>query len=261
MTILTLTLRSCCIDKKSSAELSEAINSMYRWYQQSAVCYVFLADVSSDKPEIKVQFKSSRWFTRGWTLQELIAPQNVVFYSKEWRILGTKSDDEMTIFLSLITRIDEEYVNGKDINLASISKRMSWASSRRTTRTEDIAYCLLGIFDLNMPLLYGEGKRAFRRLQEEILKTQPYEHTLFAWGTIVGEGAVTDFPTFLGEDAIKDGGQEVWCMSEAEEPLLGLFAESPADFRHTGHLVSSPVAHNFYSSPHSSLAIPVSMNN
>ncbi|KIM98685.1 hypothetical protein OIDMADRAFT_66246, partial [Oidiodendron maius Zn] len=171
---------TCCIDKKSSAELSEAINSMYRWYYKAKICYAFLADVywTDDAAEIEGRFNSSRWFTRGWTLQELIAPRTIVFFSNDWRSLGTKS--QLTSVLSVVTGIDPGYLADKDVRLASISKRMSWASSRKTTRTEDIAYCLLGIFDIHMPLLYGEGKRAFRRLQEEILKVQPFEHTLFA---------------------------------------------------------------------------------
>jgi hypothetical protein len=254
-------LHSCCIDKKSSAELSEAINSMYRWYNQAVTCYAFLADVSwtGDAVEIEAQLKSSRWFKRGWTLQELIAPRTVVFFSSEWRSLGTKS--QLTSALSFITGIDPDYLEGKDVKLASISKRMFWASSRNTTRTEDIAYCLLGIFDINMPLLYGEGKRAFRRLQEEILKVQPYEHTLFAWGEVILPSDIPNIPTFFGEKEFNEHGQDLCCNSDAESPFLGLLAESPADFKDTGCLVPNDVANHLYSSPHSSLAIPISMNN
>ena len=256
-----LSLHSCCIDKKSSAELSEAINSMYRWYNHAAVCYAFLADVcwTDDVAEIEVQLKSSRWFTRGWTLQELIAPQTVIFFSTEWRPLGTKA--RLTPALSSITGIDPDYLEGKDIKLASISKRMFWASSRKTTRTEDIAYCLLGIFDINMPLLYGEGKRAFRRLQEEILKVQPYEHTLFAWGEVVQSSDIPGIPTFFGEKEFNEHGQSLWRNDDAETPFLGLLAESPADFKDTGSFVPSNVSRFLYSSPRNSLAIPIPMNN
>jgi hypothetical protein len=234
---------------------------MYRWYSKAKICYAFLADVcwTSDAAEIEARLKSSRWFTRGWTLQELIAPRTVVFFSTDWRSLGTKS--QLTSVLSLITGIDPDYLDDKDIRLASISKRMSWASSRKTTRTEDIAYCLLGIFDIHMPLLYGEGKRAFRRLQEEILKVQPFEHTLFAWGEVIQPSDIPNIPTFFGEKEFNEHGQSLWRNSDAEAPFLGLLAESPADFKDAGCFVPSDVAHLLYSSPHNSLAIPISMNN
>jgi hypothetical protein len=252
---------TCCIDKKSSAELSEAINSMYRWYNQAAICYAFLTDVcwTNDAAEVEARFKSSRWFTRGWTLQELIAPRSVVFFSTEWRPMGTKS--QLATTLSIITGIDSDYLDGKDHSLASISKRMFWASSRTTTRSEDIAYCLLGIFDINMPLIYGEGKRAFRRLQEEIMKAHPYEHTLFAWGEVIQPSDIPNMPIFFGEKEFDEHGQGLWRNSDAEEPFLGLLAESPSVFKDTGNFVPSNVTQLLYSSPHTSLAIPISMNN
>ncbi len=165
---------TCCIDKTSSAELSEAINSMFRWYQNSAVCYAFLSDVGhveSHDTENAV-LRSSRWFTRGWTLQELIAPSDVLFYNKEWKLIGRKREDiHFQALLSDITGIEVELLNGTlGLDEFSIATRMKWASERRTTRLEDIAYCLMGIVSIQMPLLYGEGSRAFIRLQEEILK-------------------------------------------------------------------------------------------
>lgn len=172
---------TCCINKDSSAELSEAINSMYRWYKASAVCYTYLSDVSAnafDSDIVEQQIKSSLWFTRGWTLQELIAPQQVVFYDQQWGVLGTKHT--LSRLLSLNTGIDEAILNGESLSRYSISQRMSWASHRVTTRIEDIAYCLLGIFDVNMPMLYGEGEKAFIRLQEEIIKKSD-DHTIFIW--------------------------------------------------------------------------------
>lgn len=179
-----LWIDNCCIDKTSSAELSEAINSMYAWYANAEVCYAYLSDVSADRPcdgGINSQFACSRWFTRGWTLQELLAPEKVIFFSQDWQEIGTK--DELAEILSAITHIDEEYLlRGDDFGLssASIAKRMSWAADRQTTRPEDIAYCLMGIFSVNMPLLYGEGDRAFLRLQEEIMR-QSDDQSLFAW--------------------------------------------------------------------------------
>ena len=173
---------TCCIDKSSSAELSEAINSMFAWYKGSDKCYAYLADV--DEPD---GFAHSKWFTRAWTLQELLAPSHIQnegksgmdFFSSQWAMLGSKSD--LSNAIGDICGIDKEYLEGESIYTASISKRMSWAAERQATRSEDIAYSLLGLFDVNMPLLYGEGKlKAFRRLQEEIMKISEDE-TLFAW--------------------------------------------------------------------------------
>jgi len=176
---------TCCIDKKSSAELSESINSMFRWYHQARVCYAFLADVPpppvypNNTAQWEVQFASSRWFTRGWTLQELVAPSYVEFYSMDWTRLGSKIELQETVHL--ITGIAKSALAGhKDLSEFSVAQRMSWASKRSTTRMEDEAYCIMGIFDINMPLLYGEGERAFLRLQEQILQKSD-DHSLFAW--------------------------------------------------------------------------------
>ena len=169
---------TCCIVKTSSAELSEAINSMCAWYQESSVCYVYLVDV--DRSGFTESFPRSRWFTRGWTLQELIAPDNVVFLDKDWNHLGTKID--MRKEVSHCAGIKEHALISLDVARSmSIAERMSWASHRSTTRVEDRAYSLLGLFDVNMPLLYGEGVKAFVRLQEEILKTST-DQSIFAWG-------------------------------------------------------------------------------
>jgi hypothetical protein len=157
---------TCCIDKSSSAELSEAINSMWSWYSKADVCYVYLSDVPpGDVPGRKDSaFRKSRWFTRGWTLQELIAPDHVVFYDSSWELIGRKirytSDEKLPGILADITRIPKGYLNGKEhVERASIAQRMSWAANRETKRVEDIAYSLLGIFGVNMAMLYGEGHR------------------------------------------------------------------------------------------------------
>lgn len=178
---------TCCIDKRSSAELSESINSMFRWYHQAAVCYAFLADVpprpvfAKSTSHWETQFASSRWFTRGWTLQELIAPLEVEFYSKDWTRLGSKI--ELLEAVHHVTGISKFALAGHaEMHEFSVAQRMSWASKRKTTRMEDEAYCLMGIFDVNMPLLYGEGGKAFRRLQEHILQRSD-DHSLFAWTT------------------------------------------------------------------------------
>jgi hypothetical protein len=174
---------TCCIDKASSTELSEAINSMYRWYQESQVCYVILSDVPSDENcyhEIS-SFRRSRWFTRGWTLQELIAPSSVIFYGKDWKEIGTKSSLHNLIIE--ITCIHRDILLGtKYLGQFGIAQKMSWASRRETTRSEDIAYCLMGIFNVNMPLLYGEGEKAFLRLQEQIVNSSN-DDSILAWTT------------------------------------------------------------------------------
>jgi hypothetical protein len=163
---------SCCIDRTSSAELHHAINSMYGWYQGAGVCYAYLADVP------RFSFMDSRWFERGWTLQELVAPRYVEFYAADWSELGTKSSLESVI--CSITGINTDVLRGRSPLTCTAAERMSWAAGRRTTLVEDEAYCLLGMFDINMPLLYGEGTRSFTRLQEEIIK-QSEDLSLLAW--------------------------------------------------------------------------------
>ena len=202
---------TCCIDKSSSAELSEAINSMYRWYAKAKRCYVYLSDLKDSLPSIDSSkewversfgiIKNCRWFKRGWTLQELLAPVHIKFYNRQWISLGTK--DMLCNVLSGVTGIQLEHL--WDCNSASIAQRMSWAAHRVTTRIEDRAYCLLGIFDVNIPLLYGEGKKAFTRLQQEILRSS-HDESLFAW---TNEGLWTS----------------------------GLLAESPADFAGSSSIV------------------------
>jgi hypothetical protein len=167
---------TCCIDKRSSSELSEAINSMYQWYQQAVCCYAYLEDAAKSRRQ---NFIQSKWFKRGWTLQELIAPQDLTFYDCSWLKLGEKKDHADLI--SQHCGIDKEILRGTaPVDSASIAQRMQWASSRQTSRVEDIAYCLMGIFDINMPLLYGEGRKAFTRLQEEIIKRST-DQSIFTW--------------------------------------------------------------------------------
>jgi ankyrin repeat protein len=163
-----------CIDKSSSAELSEAINSMYLWYEAADVCYAYLDDVPSKK-----NFLESRWFTRGWTLQELVAPEKVIFFDDEWNPLGSRV--ELRKYVSQCTGIPTTLLSGtENLDAFSVAQRMSWAARRQTKRIEDRAYCMLGLFDIQMPLVYGEGSTAFVRLQEEIIKISE-DHSLFAW--------------------------------------------------------------------------------
>ena len=197
-----------CIDKRSSAELSEAINSMYKWYEQAVECHVFLADVdvsSSSQGAVLRQLSNSSWFSRGWTLQELLAPLLCIFVDHSWKIIGhvcNGCEDKMnpcchpsqaeefglslSELVSEITRIPQHclkpLVKGGAARYEdhSIAERFSWAARRTTTRVEDEAYCLLGLLGINMPLLYGEGSMAFIRLQEEIIKRSS-DSSIFAW--------------------------------------------------------------------------------
>ncbi|KAI1372838.1 HET-domain-containing protein [Hypoxylon crocopeplum] len=164
-----------CIDKRSSAELSEAINSMFAWYHDSVICYAYLADI---KPG-GVKLADSRWFARGWTLQELLAPARVVFFDRQWNVLGYRK--ELASLISETARIHIGALADREtIRDYSVAQRMSWAADRQTSRSEDIAYCLLGIFDINMPLLYGEGSKAFTRLQREIINVSN-DQSILAW--------------------------------------------------------------------------------
>ncbi|KIM65930.1 hypothetical protein SCLCIDRAFT_61902, partial [Scleroderma citrinum Foug A] len=158
-----LWVNTCCIDKRSSSELFEAINSMYRWYENAKVCYVYLHDVPD--PWFPAVGDDERypdfggwpeWFSRGWTLQELIAPSNVQFLNKDWQSIGNKT------------------------TLAPTLRKITGAANRTTTRVEDRAYSLMGLLDMNMPMLYGEGKKAFHRLQLEIIRASN-DQSIFAW--------------------------------------------------------------------------------
>ncbi|KAF2091761.1 HET-domain-containing protein, partial [Saccharata proteae CBS 121410] len=171
---------TCCIDKRSSAELTESINSMYNWYGEAAICYAYLNDVPDNEEVVQDPvFARSVWFTRGWTLQELIAPSRVIFFSNGWNEIGEKHT--LARRLAQITDIDVHVLGGaKHPYECSVAQRMAWAANRVTTRREDIAYSLLGLFDVNMPLLYGEGEKAFIRLQEEIVRISD-DDSLFAW--------------------------------------------------------------------------------
>ncbi|KAI1265464.1 heterokaryon incompatibility protein-domain-containing protein [Xylariaceae sp. FL1019] len=206
---------TCCINKSSSAELSEAINSMFKWYRDATICYAFLQDV--EVPEIDTAFRQSRWFTRGWTLQELLAPRLLSFYDASWRSIGELATDSLCEIVSGITSIPIAFLKGTPLTEACVAKRMSWASKRETTRTEDVAYSLLGIFDVNMPLLYGEGQKAFIRLQEQII-SQIRDDSILAWGEL------------------DHSPLDVYYIRRFEETPMGVLAGSPKDFEQCGDL-------------------------
>lgn len=166
---------TCCIDKTNSTELAEALNSMFRWYRDSQKCYVYLSDVSignGDDNQLQHTwgrvFRRSRWFTRGWTLQELVAPRFVFFFSQEGKILGSKETLKQVIHE--ITDIPITALSDSPLTDFSIEERLRWAKNRNTKRSEDKAYCLLGIVGVFIAPIYGEGEHAFIRLTEEIDK-------------------------------------------------------------------------------------------
>ncbi|KAJ4088284.1 hypothetical protein NW760_013213 [Fusarium oxysporum] len=209
--ILYAWVDTCCVDKRSSAELAEAINSMFNWYKFSAVCFAHLEDldVHSGLQDDELDGLSScRWFTRGWTLQELIASQKLEFYDSRWNYRGTKA--QLRTEISDITGIDVEVLdNNAKLETIPVARRMSWAADRETTRIEDLAYCLLGIFGVNMPMLYGEGIKAFGRLQEEIIK-ETTDLSIFAWKV------------------------------DSRQRFRGILARSPHEFAHCRNLRRAP---------------------
>ncbi|KAG4431987.1 hypothetical protein IFR05_012538 [Cadophora sp. M221] len=204
---------TCCIDKTNNAELTEAINSMFKYYRDADVCYAYLADVPSgeDPGAEGSRFRGSSWFTRGWTLQELIAPEILVFYGSDWREIGTKSSLENVVVG--ITYIPPQALKSYERNQRyfSIAQKMAWASYRETERLEDMAYCLMGLLGVNMPLIYGEGQNAFRRLQLELLK-ESNDQSIFAW--------TVQHP-------------------EEADSTRGLLAYCPAEFRNSHNIVRS----------------------
>ncbi|KAI0206582.1 heterokaryon incompatibility protein-domain-containing protein [Astrocystis sublimbata] len=203
-----LWMDSCCINKTDHVELSEAINLMYRWYSKSTKCIAYLQDVT-----LPDQLKESEWFSRGWTLQELIAPKVVQFYGRNWISLGTK--EALASHISSTTGIPVDVLRNKTNPTAySVAQRMSWASKRTTTRLEDRAYSLLGLFDVNMPMIYGERDRAFLRLQELII-SRSSDESIFIWDLDLLEGSIRD-------------AKQVFC---------GLLAPSPACFARSRDVV------------------------
>ncbi|KAE9370202.1 hypothetical protein N431DRAFT_426617 [Stipitochalara longipes BDJ] len=175
---------TCCIDKSNGAEISEEINSMYRYYQECTVCVAYMDDVENDDPYKEgSSFRKSAWFERGWTLQELIAPPKVMFFAKDWSLIGDRN--KLAGLIEEITNIQQRVLKRSsklfDLKRFSVATKMSWAANRQTTKVEDRAYSLLGIFEINMPTIYGEGERAFERLQKKILKLTD-DQSIFAWG-------------------------------------------------------------------------------
>lgn len=200
-----------CIDKTSSQELTEAITSMFKWYKESKICFAYLVDVQagfigtasknparspSESIDAYPDFEQSRWFTRGWTLQELLAPREVIFFTNNWLRLGTVST--LSEHISRATNIPHSFLGEEDITpLASAAEKLSWIARRHTTREEDIVYCMLGVFQVTMEVRYGEGATAaFIRFQEKIITTS-IDHTIFCWSMSDGTIKSSTGPSIL----------------------------------------------------------------
>ncbi|KAL8996353.1 MAG: hypothetical protein Q9169_004119 [Polycauliona sp. 2 TL-2023] len=220
---------TCCIDKTSSAELTESINSMYKWYKDSHLCYAYLSDLRLYGPQDgKCKFRDSRWFNRGWTLQELLAPDQVIFYDADWVEIGSRS--LLKTAVSEATGISVYHLSHPQE--ASVAAKMSWASKRGTTREEDIAYSLLGLFRVNMSLIYGEGQNAFFRLQCEIIQSSSDE-SIFAWHEVLETPSIG--PPSIGLDYVQF------------TDYSGLLARSPWHFQDSGDIV--PIRLNNHDRP------------
>jgi hypothetical protein len=171
---------TCCINKGNKAEHSLAIRSMFRWYRSAARCYVYLSDVSAPSLRHEVEarlslwdseFRESEWFTRGWTLQELLAPGVVEFFSREWVKLGDKTSLKQQIHES--TGIPRLALEGAPLSQFTADERLRWKGDRKTRRDEDAWYSLSGILDIDIAPAYGEGAAsAFRRLMDEVNKLE-----------------------------------------------------------------------------------------
>ncbi|KAG6326881.1 hypothetical protein ID866_12208, partial [Astraeus odoratus] len=174
---------TCCIDKTNSVELHKAIGSMFLWYQQAALTIVYLADI----PSSSLTFSGSAWFTRGWTLQELLAPHTILFYTQEWSLyMGStaqnhKKDSSILNELAQAAGIPPQHLRGFNAGMDNARSKLQWAVGRHTTVLEDIAYSLFGIFNLHLPVLYGEGEeKAIGRLLQEIL-SQSHDTSILQW--------------------------------------------------------------------------------
>lgn len=216
---------TCCIDKSSTSELSESLNSMFRWYQDAKLCITYLSDVTR-KGDGREDFtnevgRPSIWFSRGWTLQELLAPRHLEFFDKNWGFIGDRA--ELAGQIEKITSIQSKYLKGEtkdnDPRAACIATKFSWISDRQTERVEDMAYSMLGLFGIKMTPQYDEGWEAFMRLQKELL-SRSTDESLFAWKMPQPEAGVELLP------GIPMQQQETWKENE-----WGLLAARPMWFK------------------------------
>ncbi|KAF4913378.1 Vegetative incompatibility protein HET-E-1 [Colletotrichum fructicola] len=228
---------TCCTDRKNEAELNASINSSFRRFRSAALCIAYLSDFdydpSSAHPKVDNSqlpyqlLRQSRWFTRSWTIQELIAPVRLLFYSRQWELFQERS--QLVQLLYHITGIDPYALVGGDPAKIPVARRMYWAASRNATRLEDLAYSLHGLFDVEVAPNYGEGDtNAFIRLQEAILE-KAKDPTIFAWRD--------------------DWSEEYFTWEKCEElihsgRLRDYLAKSPAYFSHVGHSFPASMTRN-----------------
>lgn len=224
-----LWIDSVCMDKDSDAETTKSLNSMFEWYSNAEICLTYLWDVDLSARNLR-SFEScerrgqkSVWFTRGWTLQELLAPKNMKFYDKAWTLIGNRQTLLNDLYIA--TNIDKKYLrDGTAFREASVATRMSWMAGRDTTMPEDIAYSMLGILDVNMDPLYGEGTKAFMRLQRKLIDDS-IDESVFAWTTC-------------------PNGLQCYLRKEAWQPdSWGLLAPSPDCFRDSRDVILPPEEH------------------
>ncbi|KAF9229778.1 HET-domain-containing protein [Gyrodon lividus] len=196
---------TCCIDKANSTELQEAINSMWHWYRACARCFVYMKDVrSGQRPHADgSDFSQSQWFRRGWTLQELLAPGKITFFAEDWERIGKMANRNIMTRITLITGIPEGVLSDGEPHSFSVARRMFWAARRETTKQEDMAYSLMGIFGITMPIIYGGGENMFVKFQREIMK-RSVDQSIFAWtvesaSSTETTGLLTSSPAYFAE--------------------------------------------------------------
>jgi len=238
---------SCCISWESNADLSEAVNAMYRWYANAKRCYAYLHDVNAVSSSTKTSLKDSKWFLCGWTLQALIAPKDVEFFDFHWNKINNKTN--MISALKDITGIPQEVLTHglpppHHPHRPSVAQIMSWAANRQTKRAEDQAYSLVGLFGVHMEIRYGEKENAFQRLQEAIIE-EYNDHTIFAWSDNVRSGSVlADNPgCFLGSFNVVRLDPPVAFALECPTDITGLNAHRRLQVTKRGIEIWLPVTY------------------
>lgn len=217
-----------CINKDSTSELEESIRSMYRWYESSKICFSYLADTDSLE-----DMERDRWFTRGWTLQELLAPERMKFYNRDWMPLSIHTNDKSSVeiisIIEKVTNIDGPSIASFRPGIGrGVAHKMAWAATRRTTKAEDRSYCLMGIFGVSFSIAYGEGQeRAFLRLIEAILTTFPNCYDIF---NFAGDPIDSNIHT----SNIIPSSPECYSKHNHDLGLYNLFPRQPLTLTHIG---------------------------
>ncbi|KAF9230320.1 hypothetical protein BU15DRAFT_91139 [Melanogaster broomeanus] len=226
---------TCCIDKTNNTELQEAINSMWNWYQDCDRCFVYMNDVrSGQRPDAEdSDFSRSQWFRRGWTLQELLAPGRITFFAEDWERIGKKANQNIMKRITHITGIPEGVLSDGETTSFSVATRMTWASRRSTTKKEDKAYSLMGIFDITLPIIYGGRENVFVKFQREIMKRHA-DQSIFAWTAestppTATAGLLTPSPAYFAD--VNEISDEVFVKDFAH--MIKPDSRPPAHYSHT----------------------------